>query len=321
MQENQTASHNINDKSKITSDMCETSPNSEENIVRKISIPNEIAKADDNSQIATDLDITSSVVISSANILKFEHPLIPTSMNTGLWANIFLFLNLKNVVSFRNVNKKWNRMIDPYFHFYEVWAKAEITRIPFTLDKVTEGFWRTELGEDLNKNLSLILSSIEEAKKNLQNLINKDIAEVKSYNNPPRIAIKTGELVLTLLGERDLSWPSFKKTLSDVQFIQKLLYLDFTELKPPCIKKLNIIWGTEPFDLDAFKRVSQCCYDLAVYTLRMKSAWEEYQKLSLEYPLLKYRPDLVKRKPLLKYNIALIIMYGPTKSDGISIKD
>ena len=72
---------------------------------------------------------------------------------------------------------------------------------------------------------SVSLSPLDDAINELEKISKKDVGEVKAYYNPPREIGRCFAIVLLLLGESDLSWPSCKRFLTG-DFITRLKNFD-----------------------------------------------------------------------------------------------
>ena len=91
--------------------------------------------------------------------------------------------------------------------------------------------------DDCQKDLDEALPAYYSAVKALKSLDKKQIQEVKSFANPPRMVAYVMEAVCVLMGVKE-SWEESKKLLNQMNFLEQLAGFDKDNIDPRAIKKV-----------------------------------------------------------------------------------
>lgn len=91
--------------------------------------------------------------------------------------------------------------------------------------------------DDCQKDLDEALPAYYSAVKALKSLDKKQIQEVKSFANPPRMVAYVMEAVCVLMGVKE-SWEESKKLLNQMNFLEQLAGYDKDNIDPRAIKKV-----------------------------------------------------------------------------------
>lgn len=95
------------------------------------------------------------------------------------------------------------------------------------------------LADDANADLAKTLPILESADEAVSKLTNKDIGEVKAYQNPPKEIMNVMSAVLTFFGKTNADWATVKKEMTDPKFIKKILHYDKNNIQDQTIKKIE----------------------------------------------------------------------------------
>ena len=114
---------------------------------------------------------------------------------------------------------------------------------------------------------------LKEAEAGLANLKKEKIAEIKSFNNPPKEVNVVLSAVMTILG-RSTDWASAKKELADPNFLQKLTKYDKDNMSKKIIDRLEKFTQRPDMSIGQIRTVSEAAGSLWDWVLAM----EQYAK-------------------------------------------
>jgi dynein heavy chain len=100
------------------------------------------------------------------------------------------------------------------------------------------------LQEDAEADLRLAMPALESAIKALDQINSKDIAEIRTFPNPPALVVYTLEAIAIAL-EQKTDWDSIKRILQN-NFIDTLKFFPKDNIKPATLKKLRQKISTNP---------------------------------------------------------------------------
>ncbi|CCW70167.1 unnamed protein product [Phytomonas sp. Hart1] len=129
---------------------------------------------------------------------------------------------------------------------------------------------RAECQTELNKALP-ILKSAEDA---LAELRPDDIREVRSFQKPAARVVLVLEAVLTLLGEKDVSWERSKLVMSRMDFIKDLQNYQRDELTEKMIRSIQKYVNNPDFQPDEVAKSSKACRSLSLWVLAINNYYE-----------------------------------------------
>lgn len=116
-----------------------------------------------------------------------------------------------------------------------------------------------------------ILKAAEDA---LADLRSDDIREVRSFQNPAPRVVNVLEAVLTLLGEKDLSWDKAKAVMSRMSFIKDLQTFDKDGLTEKMIRSIQKYVNHPEFQPEVVKKSSLACKSLAAWVIAINKYYE-----------------------------------------------
>lgn len=135
---------------------------------------------------------------------------------------------------------------------------------------------------EAKKELDTVQPLLDDAQAGLSSLNPKDIGNIKSYNNPPKMVVSVMQAVLILLENNNKvkhDWAAAKAVLIQGEaFIKRLKDLDFRKLSENTIKLLKGV--TTFFDLGEIANSDKACVSLASWCLAMQKCYESYQKVA-----------------------------------------
>ncbi|CCW64140.1 unnamed protein product [Phytomonas sp. EM1] len=126
---------------------------------------------------------------------------------------------------------------------------------------------RAECQAELNKALP-ILKAAEDA---LAELRPDDIREVRSFQKPAARVVLVLEAVLTLLGEKDVSWERAKLVMSRMEFIKDLQNYQRDELTEKTIRSIQKFVNNPDFQPDEVAKSSKACRSLSLWVLAINN--------------------------------------------------
>ena len=122
--------------------------------------------------------------------------------------------------------------------------------------------------DDCQADLDEALPAYYSALKALDQLDKKQIQEVKSFANPPRMVGVVMEAVCILHGKK-AAWDEGKKLLNDMKFLDNLKTYDKDNIKPKYIRLLKPYMKMEDFTPEKIKSVSQAATSLCMWVHAM----------------------------------------------------
>jgi len=122
--------------------------------------------------------------------------------------------------------------------------------------------------DDCQADLDEALPAYYSALKALDALDKKQIQEVKSFTNPPRMVGVVMEAVCILLGKKPL-WEEGKKLLNDMKFLDNLKQYDKDNIKGKYIRQLRPYMKMEDFTPEKIKSVSTAATSLCMWVHAM----------------------------------------------------
>ena len=161
--------------------------------------------------------------------------------------------------------------------------------------------------DDCQKDLDEALPAYNSAIKALKSLDKKQIQEVKSFSNPPRLVGVVMEAVCILLNRKP-TWDEAKKVLNDIYFLQTLENYDKDNIDPKIIKKIARYVNDPEFHPDNVSRISQAATSLCMWVRAMHKYDEVAKNISpkreklrkAEADLAKAESDLQEKRDELK---------------------
>jgi len=118
--------------------------------------------------------------------------------------------------------------------------------------------------EDCQADLDEALPAYYNAVKALKSLDKKQIQEVKSFANPPRLVGYVLEGVCILLGVKE-TWDDAKKLMNQSNFLEQLQNYDKDNIDPKVIKKVTKYIKDPEFQPDVISKVSQAATSLCLW--------------------------------------------------------
>ena len=89
-----------------------------------------------------------------------------------------------------------------------------------------------------------------------------DIGEVKALKRPPAMVENAFAAVLTLLGEKDVSWAGTKKVTSHPNFMNRLADFDKDSISAATAEKLAAYVNDEAFNPYVMMKASSSAHEL-----------------------------------------------------------
>ncbi|XP_074097467.1 dynein heavy chain at 16F [Cotesia typhae] len=117
---------------------------------------------------------------------------------------------------------------------------------------------------EARKDLEAAMPALEEAQKALQSLNKSDINEIKVFNKPPHLVRYVMEAVCLLLGEKT-DWPTAKRILSDVHFLDRLINYPKDDINDKLLKKLESYLKNPEFVPDLVAKQSKVCKSICIW--------------------------------------------------------
>ena len=130
------------------------------------------------------------------------------------------------------------------------------------------------LVDDADNDLAKCLPILASANEAISHLTKKDLAEVRSYANPPRDIMTVMSAVLTVLGKDKPDWATVKKELTDPKFMHKVINLDKDNIPEIIMKRIEVFTKKDNFLPQIMMQKSVVCGALCSW---VKSV-EEYHK-------------------------------------------
>ena len=118
--------------------------------------------------------------------------------------------------------------------------------------------------DDCQKDLDEALPAYYNAVKALKSLDKKQIQEVKSFANPPRLVGYVLEGVCILLGVKE-NWDEAKKLMNQSNFLEQLQQYDKDNIDPKVIKKVTKYIKDPEFHPDVISKVSSAATSLCLW--------------------------------------------------------
>ena len=118
--------------------------------------------------------------------------------------------------------------------------------------------------DDCQKDLDEALPAYYNAVKALKSLDKKQIQEVKSFANPPRLVGYVLEGVCILLGVKE-TWDDAKKLMNQSNFLEQLQQYDKDNIDPKVIKKVTKYIKDPEFHPDVISKVSMAATSLCLW--------------------------------------------------------
>ncbi|KAG1668463.1 hypothetical protein FOA52_005236 [Chlamydomonas sp. UWO 241] len=154
----------------------------------------------------------------------------------------------------------------------------------------------TQVQIDLDK----AMPALQAAEDALNVLTKKDFAELKAYAKPPALVELTLCAVQTVL-KRTPTWDDAKKSLSDANFMQKLLEFDKDGLVDALLKKIAKFTVNPDFTPDAIGKVSGAARGLCLWVRAMETYGHVAKEVGPKRAKLKAAQDsLAKKQAALK---------------------
>jgi len=117
---------------------------------------------------------------------------------------------------------------------------------------------------EAQNDLEMAYPALKEAQAALNALNKNDIAEIRTFNNPPPIVAMVLEAVCMLLEEKT-DWNSIKTVVTDIDFLSRLTALDKEKIKDNTIRKLRGIIHKPEFNPENIGQKSLACKSLAFW--------------------------------------------------------
>lgn len=117
---------------------------------------------------------------------------------------------------------------------------------------------------DAQRDLEMAYPLLKEAQTALNALNKNDIAEIRTFNNPPPIVAMVLEAVCVLLEEKT-DWNSIKVVVTDIEFLSRLTALDKDKIKEGTIRKLRAVIHKPEFNPETIGQKSLACKSLALW--------------------------------------------------------
>ena len=96
------------------------------------------------------------------------------------------------------------------------------------------------LVDDADNDLAKCLPILASANEAISHLTKKDLAEVRSYANPPKDIMTVMSAVLTVLGKVEPDWATVKKETTDPNFMKRLINLDKDNIPETTVKRVEM---------------------------------------------------------------------------------
>ncbi|RYY35578.1 hypothetical protein EON62_02400, partial [archaeon] len=118
--------------------------------------------------------------------------------------------------------------------------------------------------DECQKDLDEALPAYYAAVKALKSLDKKQIQEVKSFTNPPRLVGYVMEAVCILLGYKE-TWDDAKKLMNQMNFLEQLASYDKDNINPKIIAKVTKYVRDPEFTPDTVSKVSMAATSLCLW--------------------------------------------------------
>jgi dynein heavy chain len=157
------------------------------------------------------------------------------------------------------------------------------------------------IAKESEDKLNEVLPKILLAKDALDKIDRGQLTEIKKYVDP-RLPIKiTLEAVLTLLGEKNITWESTQKTMSDVNFLNRCLEFDKDALSPALVKRVKKFEKDPNYENALVMNTSSAAGSLNTWVRAMVSYYEVKKLVEpLEESYHKAQKDLQLMQKQLK---------------------
>jgi len=125
--------------------------------------------------------------------------------------------------------------------------------------------------KEASDRLSEALPALEKAQKAVEVINKGDIAEIKKYTKPAEEVVMVARAVEVLLGhkDKDISWDSSVRTMSDPNFVSKLLNYDKDNIPEDYIPRVKKIAKHPNFNEEIVGRKSKAAQSLCMWVLAM----------------------------------------------------
>ena len=142
--------------------------------------------------------------------------------------------------------------------------KIEVTKLTEQLAVAKVAL--TKHKDEIENELAEVKPLVAKAKKAVSGIKKKYLDELKALKMPPQPVQHVLSAVLTMLGQKDLTWKAIKATLKP-SVVTDIMNYDIARLNKSVRKKINKILtkNAESFREERIKKVSQACAPMAVW--------------------------------------------------------
>jgi len=123
----------------------------------------------------------------------------------------------------------------------------------------------------------------------------KYIAEIKAFNSPPADVQTTMNAVMIVL-QKEPSWPSAKKELSDSNFIKKVMEFDKENISATVLKKIEKYTKMENFQPQFVMKVSIAAGALCQWVRSLEDYSKALKVVAPKRQRMKYAQEQLEKK-------------------------
>lgn len=146
----------------------------------------------------------------------------------------------------------------------EAAVQEEVSKVNIQADEIKQ------LAREADADLQKVMPALLEAEQALKALDKSEISQLKTFTNPPEAVRLVMEAVCVLLGETP-DWPTAKKVLQDIRFLDNLNNFDKDHVPEQVLKKLRTYTNQKDFDPEKIGQKSMACKSLCMWCRAMDS--------------------------------------------------
>lgn len=202
------------------------------------------------------------------------------------------------------VSKKQQQCEDLMTQINQEQAKADRSQkeMEHNKDEIEKEQKRVEaLAAEAQLDLDKALPALLEAESAIDKLEKKEVAEVRSYSNPPKQVELVMEAVLTILAPSEKpSWASAKKELNDPNFISRIKNYDKEHMPNKVLKRLEPYTQNPNFTPKALESISAAAMALCQWVHALESYSKTFRDVEPKRQVVRaYESNLKKMEDKL----------------------
>ncbi|KAJ3091962.1 Dynein heavy chain 2, axonemal [Quaeritorhiza haematococci] len=143
--------------------------------------------------------------------------------------------------------------------------------------------------------LDQAMPALNAAVKALEAVNKKDLNEIRSYGQPPKLVEKVMEAVM-VLKKSEPTWDEAKRQLANPYFIKQLINFDKDNISDKVLKKISQYCADENFQPDIVGRVAGAAKSLCMWVRAMESYGNIYRQVAPKKEKLRIAQENLEKK-------------------------